>query len=84
MPMPDNSVQEVRASVLKYIQQYEQGGLSMGDLRAELAAMAPGYEHAMGAIDDHFSALLRAAESAHGFFDFETALTRFRRDEAAW
>jgi hypothetical protein len=84
MPMPDNSAQETRASVLKYIRMYEEGGLSMGDLRAELAAMAPGYEHVMGAFDDHFVELLRAAESAHGFFDFETALTKFRRNEAEW
>lgn len=84
MPMPDNSVQEVQASVLKYIQMYEQGGLSMGDLRAELAAMAPGYEHAMGTVNDYFLELLRSAESAHGFFDFESALTKFRRSEAAW
>jgi hypothetical protein len=82
--MPDNSVQEVQASVLKYIRTYEQGGLSMGDLRAELAAMAPGYEHAMGAVDDHFVELLRAADSAHGFFEFESALTKFRRNEAMW
>ena len=95
MPMPDSTVEEVRASVLRYLQMYEQGGLTLGDLAAELAVMAPAYDHAMGGIDDAFGTLLDAAyqfrrQAADGASqgawqqELEQALTAFRRSEAAW
>jgi hypothetical protein len=93
--MPDSTVEEVRSSVLRYLRMYEEGGLTLGDLAAELAVMAPAYDHAMGGIGDSFGTLLDAAYQfrqqsragpAQGTWqqEMEEALTEFRRSEAAW
>ena len=88
MPAPDSTVEEVRTSVLRYMRMYEEGQITLGDLVAEMAVMSPAYEHAMGAIEDHYREVLRAASTTEGgqlaTHDFEQALTKFRRAEAAW
>jgi len=93
MPMPESTVDEVRASVLRYLRMYEEGNFTLGDLAAELAVMAPAYEHAMGAIPDSFGALLSTAAAYRkqsqadpraSYNEFEEAVTDFRRKEAAW
>lgn len=88
MPAPDSTVEEVRASVLRYLRMYEEGQITLGDLVAEMAVMTPVYEHAMGAIEDHYRTVLRAATTRENgqlaTQDFEQALTDFRRAEAAW
>ena len=86
MPAPDSTLEEVRASVLMYLRMYEEGKFTLNDLAAEMAALAPAYEHAMGGIGDSFGALLRAslAHSAGGTQEFEEAMTVFRRSEAKW
>ena len=93
MPAPDSTVEEVRTSVLRYIRMYEEGGLTLGDLAAELAVMAPAYDEAMGGVDDHFGELLataykyRAESNADprtSYEELERVLTQFRRTEAAW
>jgi hypothetical protein len=89
MPAPDSTQEEVRASVLKYIRMYEEGGLTLGDLAAELSVYAPAYNEVMGNISDHWGELLNAAFEQHrkpggGFEDLEEKLTEFRRSEAAW
>jgi hypothetical protein len=93
MPAPDNTVQEVRASVLHYLRLYEQGSLTLGDLAAELSIMAPAYDEVMGGIADHFGELLEAAYKYHAqssadartsYEELERVLTEFRRAEAAW
>jgi hypothetical protein len=89
MPAPDNTQQEVRASVLKYIRMYEEGGLTLGDLAAELSVYAPAYSEVQGGISDHWSGLLNAAFEQHrkpgsDFEPLENALRDFRRTEAAW
>ena len=61
MPAPDSTVEEVRSSVLRYLRMYEEGGLTLGDLAAELAVMAPAYDHAMGGLDDAYQQLLATA-----------------------
>ena len=52
MPAPDSTAEEVRASVLMYLRMYEEGRLTLGDLAAEMSALAPAYEHAMGGVGD--------------------------------
>ncbi len=89
MPAPDSTQEEVRASVLKYIRMYEEGALTLGDLAAELSVYAPAYNVVIGSVTDHWSELLNAAFEQHrrpgsGFEELETALTEFRRAEAAW
>ncbi len=89
MPAPDSTIEEVRSSVLKYIRMYEEGGITLGDLSAELAVYTSAYENAMGAVRDHWRELLVAAAERNrdqfGSFDhLEQALTEFRRTEAAW
>ena len=93
MPAPDNTVQEVRASVLHYLRLYEQGSLTLGDLAAELGVMAPAYDDAMCGIADHFGRLLEtaykyraqsAADARTSYEELERVLTEFRRAEAAW
>jgi hypothetical protein len=89
MPAPDSTQEEVRSSVLKYIRMYEEGGLTLGDLAAELSVYAPAYNEAMGAIRDHWSELLNAAFEQHrqpgsDFENLENVLRDFRRTEAAW
>jgi hypothetical protein len=93
MPAPDNTLQEVRASVLRYLRMYEEGRLTLGDLAAELAALAPAYDHAMGGLDDAYQQLLGVAyrhrvqagtDGGLSPAEMEDALTRFRRTEAAW
>ena len=93
MPAPDSTIEEVRTSVLKYIRMYEEGNLTLGDLAAELAVMAPAYDHAIGGIGDHWGELLSTAyqfreqSSANAMTSYEPlerALTEFRRTEAAW
>ncbi|HXZ80698.1 MAG TPA: hypothetical protein VEG30_12255 [Terriglobales bacterium] len=93
MPAPDSTIEEVRASVLKYIRMYEEGNLTLSDLASELAVMAPAYDHAMGGIGDHWGGLLATAfqyrqESQSNpmtsYEELERALTDFRRTEAAW
>ncbi len=93
MPAPDNTVQEVRSSVLRYLRMYEEGRLTLGDLAAELAVMAPAYDHAMGGLEDAYQQLLGAAYRHHvqtgtdgglSPAELEAAVTRFRRTEAAW
>ena len=89
MPAPDSTQEEVRASVLRYIRLYEEGRMTMGDLAAELSVYASAYTDVMGGIEDHWSGLLNAAFDTHrqpgsDFHKLETALTDFRRSEAAW
>jgi hypothetical protein len=93
MPMPDSTVDEVRASVLRYLRMYEEGNFTLNDLAAELAIMAPAYEHAMGGILDSFGPLLTTAATYReqsqadpraSYNEFEQAVTDFRRQEAAW
>jgi len=93
MPAPDSTVEEVRAIVLKYIRMYEEGSLTLSDLAAELAVMAPAYDRAMGGVGDHWGGLLAAAfqqqrdsklNPLSSFDALERALTDFRRTEAAW
>ena len=88
MPAPDSTVEEVRASVLRYLRMYEEGQLSLRDLAAELAVMSGAYEHAMGGIPDPYGELLASAsgfqQRGRGFEDLEQALTEFRRAEARW
>ncbi len=89
MPAPDSTQEEVRASVLKYIRMYEEGGLTLGDLAAELSVYAPAYSEVMGGLQDHWGNLLNAASEWHrnpgsDFEDLETKLRDFRRTEAAW
>jgi hypothetical protein len=93
MPMPDSSVEEIRSSTLRYLRMYEEGNFTLSDLAAELAVMAPAYDHAMGGISDGYGELLAAAykfrsQSAAdpGFSaeELEEAMTEFRRSEAAW
>lgn len=89
MPAPDSTQEEVRSSVLKYIRMYEEGGLTLGDLAAELSIYAPAYNEAQGGIEDHWSGLLNAAfdqnrKPGSDFEELERKLTEFRRSEAAW
>ena len=89
MPAPDSTQEEVRASVLKYIRMYEEGGLTLGDLAAELSVYAPAYNEVIGGIADHWSELLNAALELHrnpgsDFDAFDLSLRDFRRAEAAW
>lgn len=93
MPAPDSTLDDVRSSVLRYLRMYEEGRLTLGDLAAELAAMAAPYEHAMGAIEDHFRELLVIAKREYDVTQrnpfasldvLEEAVTKFRRSEAEW
>lgn len=87
MPAPDSTVEEVRASVLMYLRMYEEGKFTLNDLAAEMAALAPAYEHAMGNIADAYRPLLEAAcnhAASGGTQALEEAMTVFRRVEAAW
>lgn len=81
--MPDSSAEEIRTSVLRYMRMYEEGGITLGDLKAELGGMTELYEHAMGAVEDNFRVLLRTAADSRELEDVEAALTYFRRAEAA-
>lgn len=82
MGMPDSSAEEIRSSVLRYVRMYEEGGLTLGDLRAELAGLTELYEHALGGVQDNYRTLLRTAANARELDDVEAALTYFRRAEA--
>ena len=88
MPAPDSTVEEVQASVLRYLRMYEEGQLTLRDLAAELAVMAEAYEHAMGGIPDPYGALLVSASrfkrNEGEFEELEQAVTEFRRTEARW
>ena len=87
MPAPDSTVEEVRASVLRYLRMYEEGQLTLRDLAAELAVMSGAYEHAMGSIADPYGTLLGSAarfQRDGGFEGFEQDVTEFRRAEAKW
>jgi hypothetical protein len=93
MPAPDSTVEEVRASTLRYIRMYEEGNLTLGDLAAELAVLAPAYDAAMGGIADTFGDLLETAyryrtmsmvNASASYEELERVLTKFRRSEAAW
>jgi hypothetical protein len=93
MPAPDSTIEEVRASVLRYVRMYEEGNFTLSDLAAELAIMTSAYEAAIGTIGDEFARLLRAAsqyarernESGGVSQDeLEAALTEFRRAAAIW
>ncbi len=90
MPAPDSTVEEVRGAVLRYVRMYEEGQFTLRDLAAEIAVLAPAYEHAMGGIGDAYGTLLatarkyRAAEPGAGYEDLERALTEFRRNDARW
>jgi hypothetical protein len=93
MPAPDSTIEEVRTSVLRYLRMYEEGKLTLGDLAAELAVMAPAYDEVMGGIEDHYGELLAAgyrfrAESSRDACassqQLERILTDFRRKEAEW
>ncbi len=80
-------MEEVRASVLMYLRMYEEGKFTLNDLAAEMSALAPAYEHAMGGITDSFGELLKSSQdcaSAAGKQAFEEAMTEFRREEAKW
>lgn len=88
MPAPDSTVEEVRASVLRYLRMYEEGQLSLRDLAAELAVMSGAYQHAMGGIADPYGELLASASGfqrrEQAFEELEEAVTEFRRAEARW
>ena len=89
MPAPDSTQEEVRVSVLKYIRMYEEGGLTLRDLAAELSVYAPAYNEVIGGVHDHWSELLNAATEQHrqpgsDFEELESKLRDFRRTEAAW
>jgi hypothetical protein len=93
MPTPDSTMEEVRASVLRYLRMYEEGQLTLGDLAAEMAVMAPAYDHVMGGIADSYGALLEIAYRFHthaasdprtSSAELESAMTEFRRSEARW
>ncbi len=93
MPAPDSTIEEVRSSVLRYIRMYEEGQFTLGDLAAEIAVMAPAYNHAIGGLEDSYAELLAIAskyrkradaDPGASYEELETALTRFRRAEAAW
>jgi hypothetical protein len=89
MPAPDSTQEEVRASVLRYIRMYEEGGLTLGDLAAELSVYASAYKEVMGGRQDHWGNLLNAAFEQHrhpggDFGELEEKLTEFRRTEAEW
>ena len=93
MPAPDSTVEEVRTSVLRYLRMYEEGQFTLGDLAAEIAVMAPAYDHAMGGVNDAYGDLLavawkykKQAERDGGVSqeELERAVTEFRRAEAAW
>jgi len=84
MPAPDSTVEEVRASVLRYLRMYEEGQLTLRDLAAELAVMAGAYEHAMGGIADTYGTLLESASHSGALEELEQAVTEFRREEAKW
>ena len=93
MPAPDSTAEDVRTSVLRYLRMYEEGQFTLGDLAAEIAVMAPAYDHAMGGINDAYGDLLAVAwkykkqsDSDGGVSqeELERAVTEFRRSEAAW
>ena len=84
MPAPDSTVEDVRASVLMYLRMYEEGKFTLGDLAAEMSALAPAYEHAMGGIGDAYTTLLEAASKGVPQNELEEAMTVFRREEAKW
>ena len=93
MGAPDSTVEEVRTSVLRYLRMYEEGQFTLGDLAAEIAVMAPAYDHAMGGIEDPYGELLAVAyryrkesekDATTSYDELERALTDFRRAEAAW
>jgi hypothetical protein len=93
MPAPDSTVEEVRASVLRYLRMYEEGNFTLGDLASEIAVMAPAYDHAMGGINDSYGELLATAykykkesgrDGGVSQDELERAVTEFRRSEAAW
>src|SRR5581483_2346842 len=82
MPAPDSSLEEIRASALRYLRMYEEGGFTLNDLAAELAVLAPAYRQAMGGIADSYGPLLDSAfeywnrsDSSMGFESLELALT---------
>lgn len=80
--MPDSSVEEIRANVLRYLRMYEQGGITLRDLKAELGVWTDMYEHGMGNVRDNYRDLLRTARDARELEDVDAALTHFRRAEA--
>ncbi len=93
MPAPDSTIEEVRASVLRYLRMYEEGNFTLGDLASEIAVMAPAYDHAMGGINDSYGELLATAykykkesgrDGGVSQDELERAVTEFRRSEAAW
>ena len=84
MPAPDSTVEEVRASVLRYLRMYEEGQFTLRDLAAELGVMSGAYEHAMGGIPDAYGALLASASGSGALEELEQAVTDFRRKEAKW
>ncbi len=93
MPAPDSTIEEVRTSVLRYIRMYEEGQFTLGDLAAEIAVMAPAYDHAMGGVEDPYGELLAVAykykkqsdkDASTSYEELEQAVTEFRRAEAAW
>ncbi len=81
--MPESSVEEIRASVLRFLRMYEEGAITLRDLKAELGAWAELYEHNMGNVQDNYRVLLRVAADARELEDVDAALTHFRRMEAA-
>ena len=93
MPAPDSTAEEVRTSVLRYLRMYEEGQFTLGDLAAEIAVMAPAYDHTMGGVNDAYGDLLAVAwkykkqserDGAISQEELERAVTEFRRAEAAW
>ncbi len=79
--------------MLRYLRMYEEGQFTLGDLAAEIAVMAPAYDHAMGGIGDPYGELLAVAykykkqsdkDASTSYEELEKALTDFRRAEAAW
>jgi hypothetical protein len=86
-------MEEIRGGALMYLRMFEEGKVTLGDLASELAVMTAAYRHAIGTVDDEFSALLEAAllykseEQRFGWAsqdDLEKAVTEFRRTAASW
>jgi hypothetical protein len=78
---PDNELEEWRTTILRLLQKYELGGMTLRNLAEDLAAFSPAYERARGAIDDPYAVVLRCAcvLVATGDLDqWESSLREFR------
>jgi hypothetical protein len=85
MSTPDNALEEWQTRILRLLQRYEGGEMTLRALARELAAYSPAYERARGSIDDPYALFLRAgcalvAEGeAADLGGWDAALREFRR-----